>query len=508
MQLRTYQQEAINAILDKWKTYDKLLLVQPTGSGKTIVFSQIAKARLGHGRTLILAHREELIKQAQDKLQRSTGIVADREQGEHHAGDAQVIVASIQTMQRRLDKWANKFATVIIDEAHHVLSESYQEVLAAFKGAKILGVTATPDRGDKKNLGSYFEEVAYEIGLLDLIKEKHLSKIFVKSVPLNIDLSNVRTIAGDFNEADLGEALAPYLEAAADSLTEHARGRKVLAFLPLIKTSETFAQMCKARGWKAEHIDGNSNNREQILSRFSSGECNLLCNSMLLTEGYDEPSIDCLMVLRPTRSRALYSQMIGRGTRPMPNKDHLLIIDPLWLTGKLSLIKPAHLIAETDEVADIMSNINNVQEALDLEVMQIDAQKIREESLRKKLIREAGISKYRSKSLIDPISYALDLHNTQLADYSETMKWHSMTATEGQLKALKGFGFDCEKVRNRGHASKLLDLLFTRSNSKLATPKQMNWLRKMGHSSPNTATFTEAKDYLDKVFSKCIPIRA
>jgi superfamily II DNA or RNA helicase len=508
MQLRKYQQDAISAILDKWKTYNKLLLVQPTGSGKTIVFSQIAKARLEHGRTLILAHREELIKQAQDKLQRTTGIVADREQGEHHAGNAPIVIASIQTMQRRQDQWANKFSTVIIDEAHHVLSDSYQQVLSRFEGAKILGVTATPDRGDKKNLGSYFDEVAFEIGLLDLIKENHLAKIFVKSVPLNIDLSNVRTTAGDFNEADLGEALEPYLEAAADSVTKHAQGRKVLVFLPLIKTSQTFAKMCKDRGWRAEHVDGNSPDRVNILSRFTGGECNLLCNSMLLTEGYDEPSIDCLMVLRPTRSRALYSQMIGRGTRTHESKDHLLVIDPLWLTGKLSLIKPAHLIAESEEEAQIMSEMANVQEALDLEGMQVNAQKIREESLRKKLAREASIAKYRSKNLIDPISYALDLHNTQLADYSETMKWHYQPATEGQLKALKSFGFDCDKVRNRGHASKLLDLLFTRSNSKLATPKQINWLRKMGHPSPNTATFTEAKDYLDKVFNKCIPIKA
>ena len=172
MNLRPYQQAAVDAVLSKWKEHRKLLLVLPTGGGKTIVFSKIALARFSAGRTLILAHRDELLTQAQDKLQAATGIVAAREQAENRAIDEAVVVASIQTMQRRLDQWAGKFSTVIIDEAHHALSDSYQEVLAAFGDAKILGVTATPDRGDAKNLGAYFDEVAYEVDLLTLIKDK------------------------------------------------------------------------------------------------------------------------------------------------------------------------------------------------------------------------------------------------------------------------------------------------------------------------------------------------
>jgi len=503
MNLRPYQQAAVDAVLSKWKEHRKLLLVLPTGGGKTIVFSKIALARFSAGRTLILAHRDELLTQAQDKLKAATGIVAAREQAENHAIDEAVVVASIQTMQRRLDQWAGKFSTVIIDEAHHALSDSYQEVLAAFGDAKILGVTATPDRGDAKNLGAYFDEVAYEVDLLTLIKDKYLSPIKVRSVPLNIDISAVKSTAGDFNAGDLGSALEPYLAAAADALTTHAKDRKTLVFLPLIQTSKRFVELAKARGWNAEHVDGNSEDRTEILARFAAGTTNLLSNSMLLTEGYDDPSINCLMVLRPTRSRSLYSQMIGRGTRMAFGKSDLLIIDPLWLTGKHTLIKPAHLISGSDDEADVMSKaVENAQAEMDLEGLQVDARRQREESLRKKLEREAAQAKYRSQNLVDPIAYALDLHNVRVADYEDTMAWHGRDMTDGQRKALTAFGFDLTRVRNRGHASALIDLLFSRRTQKLASPKQVVWLKKFGHPSPNTVTFTDASKFLDAAFQR------
>jgi superfamily II DNA or RNA helicase len=498
MKLRPYQQDAVSSVLQKWNDFRKTILVLPTGGGKTIVFSHIAHARRNAGRTLILAHRDELISQAIEKLYSATGIKAEREQADHHASsDADVVVASVQTMQRRLDKWRDAFATVIVDEAHHVLSDSYQEVLGAFDMAKVLGVTATPDRGDKKSLGQYFEEVAYEVGMLDLIKQGYLSKVYVKSIPLNIDLSKVRTVAGDFSDSDSADAIEPYLEVIADALIKEAGDRKTLVFLPLIRTSMKMVEILKSKGMKSMHVDGMSDNRSEILASFSdSKEPIVLCNSMLLTEGYDCPSIDCIMCLRPTKSRSLYSQMVGRGTRISDGKGHLLILDPLCMTGRHSLIKPAHLIAKSESV------VEHVHGDGDLEAMMENAEHDLEKSLKKKLDDEAKKSKFRKKGLLDPFNFGLDIDNIPLADWTETMPWHSAPVSENQAKLIGSFGLDVEKVRNKGHASALIDTLMTRRNAKLATPTQVMWLKRFFYKNPNAATFEQASAFLKSKFGK------
>ncbi|NQX00396.1 DEAD/DEAH box helicase family protein, partial [bacterium] len=320
-------------------------------SGKTILFSRLAQDYQPR-RTLILAHREELILQAVDKLRVSTGIEAQVEMGEERASlDAPVVVASVQTLMRekRRERWPrDHFGLVVVDESHHILADGYLNTVRHFDGhAKVLGVTATPDRGDKKNLGKYFENIACEVTLLDLISQGWLAPIKVKTVPLGMDLRGVRTSHGDFSADDLGHALEPYLEQITDVLVEN-RHRKTLVFLPLIAVSKRFAQICRDRGLLAEHVDGQTSERQATLARFKRDETRILCNAMLLTEGYDEPSIDCVVCLRPTKVRALYSQIIGRGTRMYGGKDHLLVLDFLWQAEEHSLMRPANLIAEDE----------------------------------------------------------------------------------------------------------------------------------------------------------------
>lgn len=323
MRLRAYQAKALEDIELGFQEFQRQLGVFPTGAGKTIMFSKLAAARQP-GRTLILAHREELICQAVDKLRSATGIEAQVEMGDSRASlDAPVVVASVQTLMRekRRERWpVDHFDLVVVDEAHHALADSYLGTLDHFDGhAQVLGVTATPDRGDKKNLGRYFENIACEVTLLDLIHQGWLSPIRVKTVPLQVDLSGVKTTAGDYSTEDLGHALEPYLERIADVLVEH-RHRKTIVFLPLIKVSERFAELCRDRGLLAEHVDGQTSNRQATLERFRRDETRVLTNAMLLTEGYDEPSIDCVVCLRPTKVRALYSQIIGRGRRICPER--------------------------------------------------------------------------------------------------------------------------------------------------------------------------------------------
>jgi len=252
MELRAYQLEALRAVLFQWRTVRRTLLVLPTGTGKTVVFSHLTKRLADAGkRVLILAHREELIDQAIDKLHRATGIFAAKEMAQHQATrSADAVVASVQTMTgARLQSWpADHFDVVIIDEAHHTLASTYMAILEHFAGARLLGVTATPDRGDKKGLGQVYESIAYQYRLGKAIKDGYLSPVRALTLPLSIDVSKVKTQAGDYSARDAGDALAPYLDQIADAMSTHCAGRKTVAFLPLIQTSQTLAHNSDCAG--------------------------------------------------------------------------------------------------------------------------------------------------------------------------------------------------------------------------------------------------------------------
>jgi superfamily II DNA or RNA helicase len=498
MGLRAYQMKAKQDIHKGFEEFDRQLGVMPTGAGKTILFSRLAED-FQPQRTLILAHREELISQAVDKLRISTGIEAEVEMGDDRASlDAPVVVASVQTLMRepRRNRWPrDHFGLVVVDEAHHVLADSYLNTLRHFHDhAKVLGVSATPDRGDKKNLGRYFENIACEVSLLDLIQQGWLSPIKVKTVPLKVDLRGVRTTAGDYSADDLGHALEPYLEQIADVLVEH-RCRKTLVFLPLIAVSKQFAAICLERGLLAEHVDGQTTERRAVLERFRRDETRILTNAMLLTEGYDEPSIDCVVCLRPTKVRSLYSQIIGRGTRICPGKDHLLVLDFLWQTAEHSLIKPAHLIAEDEEDAKALTEKLGDEGDLEEAREEVNADRTR------KLAERLRDNRRRKGSVIDPLELAVTLNEAALAEYIPTMVWQGQAPTAKQLDVLEKFGLDTDSILSKGHASMILDRLFTRRQLGLATPKQVRVLRRYGHARPETATFEEAKRFLDERFA-------
>ena len=215
---------------------------------------------------------------------------------------------------------------------------------------QVLGVTATPDRGDMRNLGSFFESLAYQYTLPKAIKEGYLTPIKALTLPLKMDLSGVGVQSGDFKVSDIGTALDPYLEQIAKEIKKYCKDRKTVVFLPLVKTSQKFRDILNANGFKAAEVNGDSKDRAEILKDFENDKYNVLCNSMLLTEGWDCPSVDCIIVLRPTKVRSLYSQMVGRGTRLCEGKDHLLLLDFLWHTERHELCHPANLICENDEV--------------------------------------------------------------------------------------------------------------------------------------------------------------
>lgn len=503
MNLRPYQVEAVDAILEAQKTYQRNLAVLPTGAGKTIIFSNIAK-RIP-GRTLILAHREELIDQAIAKLHSATGLIAEKEKAEWRASkSARIVVASIQTMTRRLDQWpADHFDQVICDEAHHSISPSFLKVLNHFASANVLGVTATPDRGDKRNLGSFYDNVAFEVDLFDLVRDGYLCPIKVFSAPLEITLDDVKQTAGDFDASQLGSVLDPFLSSIAAQIKQHAAHRKILVFLPLRATSKKFVSVCESIGLSAHHIDGESQDRKEILDAFSRDEFQVLANAMLLTEGYDEPDVDCVVILRPTRSRPLYCQMVGRGTRIADFKDNLLLLDFLWNHEKHNLIRPAHLIATSDEMAQTMTNAaeraarGGDQEELDLQDLATNASLEREE----KLAEELKANAQRKASEKDVLEFCLSFHRPDIAEYEPSMKWESEPITDGQRAMLDKNGVDPDGVKGKGHASQIIELIIARSKMRLATPKQVKLLRRLGYKNPESASFDDASSFLDSRLS-------
>ena len=361
MELRPYQQEAREAVEHQWREVDRTLLVLPTGCGKTIVFASVTADRVSAGdRVLILAHRGELLEQAADKLRQAVGLgCAVEKAGESCLGSwYRVVVGSVQTLMRekRLEQFPpDYFGTIVIDEAHHAVSDSYRRILDHFSDAKVLGVTATPDRGDMRDLGAVFESLAYEYTLPRAIREGYLTPIQALTVPLTLDISGVSMQSGDFKASEIDTALDPYLEQIAGEMAQLCADRKTVVFLPLVKTSQKFRDILNAHGFRAAEVNGESTDRAEVLADFDAGKYNVLCNSMLLTEGWDCPSVDCVVVLRPTKVRGLYCQMVGRGTRLSPGKENLLLLDFLWMTERHELCHPASLICETEEVARRMT---------------------------------------------------------------------------------------------------------------------------------------------------------
>ena len=253
MELRPYQKEAKEAVFEQWGNgIMKTLLVLPTGCGKTIVFAKITEDCVRNGdRVLILAHRGELLDQAADKIAKATGLGCATEKAEQSCLGSwfRITVGSVQSLMRetRLKRFPEDyFNTIIIDEAHHCISDSYQRVLKHFPGAKVLGVTATPDRGDMKNLGQVFESLAYEYTLPKAIKEGYLSPIKAVTIPLQVDLTGVGVQSGDFKAGDLGTALDPYLESIAQEMEKYCKDKKTVVFLPLVKTSQKFRDILNA----------------------------------------------------------------------------------------------------------------------------------------------------------------------------------------------------------------------------------------------------------------------
>ena len=415
--LRPYQEEALERVRAReLEGIRSQLGVAATGLGKTVIFCALAE-RMGL-RTLILAHRDELIAQALGKVREvwpevpSLGAV----QGPRNEAAAQVVVASVQTLARpnrlaRLcpphsgalspsgglldggDGWAEPFGLVVVDEAHHTAAVTYRRILEHLgagqeDGPLLLGVTATPDRGDGKGLDDLFSEIAFSYDILWGIRSGYLCDLRGKAIRLaDLDVGSIAVSRGDYQVGDAGDALveAGAPDAIAEAWLAHARGRRTLVFTPTVETAQLTTAAFAHRGVAAASVSGDMamEERRLTLKRFASGELDVVVNCMVLTEGYDNPRVDCIIVARPTTSRALYTQMVGRGTRRHPDKADCLVLDVVGAADEHSLVTIPSLFGVERRFRERLESGEGTvsREVAEYEAEEVEAGRIRAQDL-------------------------------------------------------------------------------------------------------------------------------
>lgn len=521
MDLRPYQSRARSAVYDSLRGARSTILVLPTGTGKTVVFAHIAAHAVENNRrVLILAHREELIEQAVDKLSAAVGVhaaveMAARKQGLMNAeqmglsgdevvptrgsdGLPLVVVGSVQSMVRRLDRFGeDHFQLVVVDEAHHAPASTYRQILDHFTGAKILGVTATPDRGDKVALREVFEDVAMAYEIKDAIDDGWLVPVHQHMVQCDgLDFSKCRTTAGDLNQGDLDGVMRQMetLHAVAGPTVELAGDRPTLIFTVTVAHAHGLAEVL--RGYtqhRVEALDGTSpkEQRREVVEAFKRGEIRYLCNCALFTEGFDAPAAACVAMARPTKSRAFYAQMLGRGTRPLTGvvdgmnaathevrrqaiatsgKPDLMVLDFVGNAGRHALV---HAIDVLDGEAT-QPEVSIAQSLLDRGAVNdvLDALRMAREQLRAmELERMRAQARHSFRTMqVDPFM-AFGCENREDSWERE--------ATEKQLAVLERAGINCQGF-DRAQCSTLIGAMIKRREDGLCTFKQANRLIKAG----------------------------
>lgn len=351
--LRDYQEEAVEAVLAApGEGIQRPLVACPTGAGKTVVFAEVIRRR--EGRALVLAHRDELISQAADKIRMvmpgaDIGIV----KAQRNEADAAVVVASVQSLSAKRLATLGSFETLIVDECHHAPASSYGRILTtlgAFEddGPLTLGVTATPERGDKLALGKVFQKIVFRRSLVWMIAKGYLSDLRAVQVHLKADFDALKVRKGDYIDSEvsdmLSEAHAP--EMAARAYLEHAAGRRAIVFTPTVALAYEMAEEFRRQGVSAEGVDGTTHpdERRAILRRFHDGETMAVANCGVFVEGFDEPSVGAIVMAKPTRSRPAYLQMLGRGLRLFPGKTDCLLIDLVGSTTRHDLVTASTLL--------------------------------------------------------------------------------------------------------------------------------------------------------------------
>lgn len=520
---RWYQTEALERILASLETNRSTLVVMATGLGKSYTFSLLA--RDWPGKVLVLAHRDELVDQGQAELERVTGEYVEIEKAEFYASQrARIVMGSVQTLVKRMERFApGHFSLVIADEAHHYVAKSFRSVLDYFTGAKVAGFTATPDRGDEAALGQVFDDVSYLMDIEDGIDQGYLVPVHGRQVELTeINLEGVTKSAGDLAVGQLDEAMLKAVEGICRKTIELEPDRQGVVFLPGVKSAEyAMLKFNELRPGSAAFVSGmtDRDERKQIVRDFKAGRYQYLCNCQVATEGFDAPGASLIVLGRPTLSRQLYAQMLGRGTRVLPGivdslhgkavsaerrsaisrspKPDCMVLDFVGNSGKHSLCTPEDVLGGNYSPAEVeqAKKLAKEKPGCDVRSALNEARRILSE-----LAKQTQAKVRAEVRAFDPF-HALGIPVEDEVRYAN--RFGGRPATEGQMSALRLAGVPEDELSgmSKRAAGTLLDKFKERRAAGLATYKQMRQLKKFGLVEDNI-TFERASAALTYVSSK------
>ena len=552
LQPRPYQTEALNAVMQKYKDGVKRQLVSlPTGCGKTIIFGLVAEAM--KTRTLVLAHREELLQQARQKIKL---VYPDADMGilqadEHSGLNSEICIASVQTAIRHTVELAQRgFNLLICDEAHHAVSNSYKKIfqelgfMSEDSEKLLLGVTATAFRGDNAGLGAVFQDIVFERSIETMIKGGYLCPPRGIQVGTDINISNVKVRHGDFNVGELEEAINTDArnDLVVKSYLDHGENRHGVIFAVSVKHAQSLAECFDHYGITCEAVYGDmpKDKRQDVLARYENHELQLLTNVGVLTEGWDVPDTDIILMARPTKSKTLYIQCIGRGLRLAPGKTDCLIMDFTDNTTRYNICTLGSLFGKdllgltekkkkeeeedgeehierersthwplrsTTQEIDLFDKSHFVwdkvetKEALSYKLSFMDGSACwcirtmtdEKDSFKVVFVSTSGKEKELSTEKL-PLGYAMGTcedyaRRLKIGTYSQKdAAWRTEPATEKQISALKRLGIDFNPDITKGEANDLL-------NQKMgipATEKQI-WFILHNNLHPNPKFLTKAE---------------
>ena len=535
MKLRPYQVEAVTGVIDSIVASKSALVVMPTGTGKTVCFAHIARQR--QGRVMVIAHREELVQQAADKIRTVTGQSPDIEMAEYKAGrmyKSPVVVASVQTLCARmgsLDRMQkfvpHEFDLLVIDEAHHATADSYRRVIAHFTknaAVRVVGFTATPDRTDKAALGMVFESVAYKYEIMQAMDDGWLCPIETQQVIVkDMDFSHVRTVAGDLNQGELASIMEQekVLHRVVTPTIEIAKGRRTLVFAASVAHAERMSEIFNRHGVTSAIVHGGTfkDERRRILNAYNDGKIQVLCNCGVATEGFDSPGIEVVAIARPTTSRALQCQMVGRGTRVLPGvvdglataeerrnaiarsaKPSMLTIDFVGNAGKHKLVCAADVLGgkyDEDVVKEAKRQIAEAGKPMDvIEALEQAAKAV----LDKRKEDAAKNKRTLVTARVDYETQRVDAFSVFRISATRVAAAAKITAplTAAQEAMLKRNGIDTTGLPV-AHCRVLYNEILRRIKAKRCTYKQASLLKRYGYGTD--VSFREASRIIDTLKS-------
>lgn len=519
------------------------LAVMATGTGKTVVMGTVARD-WPEGRVLVLAHRDELITQAADKLSAICGEEVGIERRSSRSQGARVVVASVQTLNghrngfyRMMELDPMSFGLVMTDEAHHATAPTYRRIYEWFyrnPDIRHLGVTATPDRTDEEALGQIFESVAFEYDILAAIQEGWLVPVEQQFVHVEgLDLSRCDSHKNDLKDSDVARVMQEesMVHKIVAPTIEIAGNKKTLLFAASVAHAQKAAEIFnRHRTGSAFAIDGKTDieERKRLLKSYARGEFQFLCNCGVFLEGFDEPSIELIANARPTKSRALYAQVAGRGTRPLPGvvdgletaderiaaikasaKPSMLMLDFVGNSGRHKLVCTADILGgnETDDVVEWATqsakNKSARGESVDIQAELDAAREEAERKLEEKHKREAqaALAAEKRKQVKATAKFSTKAINPfDIFDIVPKREpgWHKgRKPTPNQSNALVKFGVDADTVSKLSfcQASQMMTTLVERRKKNLCSVKQAKILGKYGYSTDST--FDEARAIID-----------